>query len=434
MTRIITNFDIFLNEKYVFEQSSSSIMIPTEKTLIEILERQKKYNSGKESKESSNSHKLWKQRQDSLDIYNKMPQEEKDKVLSSLKKEFERLKIKEDQYRKVMDQSSDKASKNGMYQKPYVIITKETIVNETKPTIEPGVIKETPADIRLIPDSFRNNLFKDNRWENKPDAYTSTEGLEEVKKNLDLIKDIVKTDLNLGGGYIKDIQIVSSCSRLRNTGDNPTSWYELSKKRSETFTEILLDRLKEMNLPEDYKNKLRDKITISFTGFNGDGTSGPDPLPNYQRGYYLKNNKFKNEVDGLLKNKNTLDILVCEPGKKPELTKAIDLDGNPVVAELKDNKIDYKKYQYNDIVISFNPKVPLPSNVETEPSKKEPEIIKTDNYSYKIALTKYEWSKSKTRPDFSFNPSKFIYKLKKMMPKGKSPDWSKCLKSRCPLF
>jgi hypothetical protein len=435
--KIVTRFSMFNeSEAYIFEDSKNPLMIPTEATLIEIMERQKKYNRGKDSKPTSSVYKTWKQRQDSLDIYNKMSPEEKGNVLDAAKKEFARLKITDIKYKAVIEQSSDKESKNAMYVKPYVIVTKEEIV-----TVVPGDKDDSPVEdvkfpsiISLIPDDAKNNLFKDNRWENTPEAYTDPSGLALVKENLDLIKKMVKADISSKGKSIKNISIVSSCSRLRNTGDEALSWYELSKKRSETFTQILLDRLKELDLDEAYKKSLQDRIKITFSGFNGDGTSGPDPLAPYKRGYYDKSGKFINEVDRKLKGKSTLDILVALPGQEPKLQKALDLNGLPITSELKDNKVDYKQYQYNDIIVTFNPDETNKEPEEIDPARSmdAPKTKIINKYNYIVALRSTPWSPPKDGPDFDFDLGKLAYKMKKMMPKGKSPDWSKCIKNACP--
>lgn len=434
--KIITNFSIFNeSEAYVFEDSKIQLMTPTEKTLIEIMERQKKYNQGKDSSKKSVGYQKWKQRQDSLEVYKEMSPDEKSKVLDAAKKEFARLKITDSKYKEVIEQSSDKESKNAMYNIPFLIVTKEEII-----TTVPGDKKDIPAEdtklpstVSLIPDDSKNNFFLDNRWENEPDAYANKEGLALVKENLDLIKDMVKKDIAAKGKSILKISIVSSCSRLRNTGDTPLSWYELSKRRSETFTQLLLDRLKELNLDEEYKKSLRDRIEITFSGFNGDGTSGPDPLSPYKRGYYDKSGKFIDESGKKLKGKSTLDILVTSNGQDPKLQKALDLNGSPVIAELKDNKVDYKQYQYNDIIVTFNSEKPIDKDEDTPDKEvKEPETKIINKYNYNILLKAYPWSPSKNTADLNF--PKLLHKLKKMMPKGKPIDWSKCIKNACPNF
>lgn len=438
--KIITNFSMFNeSEAYVFEDSKkpkTPLMVPTEETLIEIMERQKKWNSGKTYKPTTASYKKWKQRQDSLEIYNKMNPEEKAKVLEQVKEKFIQKKITDEKYKKVISQSSNRDSKNSMYSKPYIIVTKEELI-----TTDPGIIDNEPEEevkfppeLSLIPDKNKNNFFKDNRWENTPDAYADPNGLAIVKENLEAIEDIIAADINANGKGIEKITIVSSCSRLRNTGSKTLSWYELSKKRSETFTQILLDRIKELDLDEEYKKSLIDKIFITFSGFNGDGTSGPDPLPTYRRGYYDKSGKFIDEAEGKLKGKNTLDILVTDNGQQPKLQKAVDLNGSSMSTELKNNETDYIKYQYNDIIITFNPEEinKKPEKTEEKNNETPPKTKIINSYKCLVDISSSEWTPPKSPPRKKrVRKNRLKNMFKRIRIRLNQVDWSKCQMAKC---
>ena len=173
----------------------------------------------------------WKQRQESLDIFESIPEEEKNKILEAVKKEFELKKITDKKYNAFMAQESDRLSKNDMYKRPFIIVTKEDIVKiepsdeklgaEDEPTELPTEFKGT---VDLIPSEVEGSVFKDNKWENKPESYTDSNVVEQLKNSFDALQDLIQIDLKSGGMFIKDIKILASASRLRNTGTEKLSW------------------------------------------------------------------------------------------------------------------------------------------------------------------------------------------------------------------
>lgn len=73
------------------------------------------------------------------------------------------------------------------------------------------------------------------------------------------------------------IDVISSCSRLRNTGDwEGKTWNELSKGRSDVVYNILKNKLVEIGV--DISPNI-EKILRG--GENGDGSSGPDPAKKF---------------------------------------------------------------------------------------------------------------------------------------------------------
>lgn len=70
------------------------------------------------------------------------------------------------------------------------------------------------------------------------------------------------------------MDIASSCSRLRNT--NGQTWEQLSQARANNVYNILSAKLKEIGvtISPEFTKVLR-------TGYNGDGSSGPDPANNF---------------------------------------------------------------------------------------------------------------------------------------------------------
>ena len=153
MKNIVTNFEIFINENYVFEANKpkKKYVEATEKIAIEIMERQKKFNYGKGAPKDSSSYKLWKQRQDSLDLFKQMTEEEKKKVIESLQERINKSKIDDGRYKAVMGQNSNRKRKNYMYKSPYIIISKDTIETVIPgDDIPGGKIPDTPGRVNII--------------------------------------------------------------------------------------------------------------------------------------------------------------------------------------------------------------------------------------------------------------------------------------------
>jgi hypothetical protein len=451
--KIITDFGMFINESeaYVFEGTKSPLMIPTEETLIEIMQRQKKYNKGNNPK--SSAYKKWKQRQDSLNVYNSLEQKDKDKILDDLKAEFKKKKITDEKYKKVMDQDSGRESKNEMYSTPYVIVSKENITkvepgdktppDPTKPEEKP---KELEGTVDLIPREIEGGVFKDNKWENKPESYTNPAVIEELKKTFDALQELIELDIQSGGMLIEKISILASSSRLRNTGNEKLSWLELGKKRSETLAKSIGERIRSIEGSDEQDiESIRKRVFFDYIGSNGDGTSGPDPLSPFKRGYYTQEGIFKDEQSGKLKEKNTLEILAVKydnTGKQqgaPVLLKAKDLEGKEMTKELVNNRVDYKEFQYNQITVTFNDSYTPPKKQievkddEDKELKTEPIISQTENVKYSIGLKTTPWKKpppAEKPPRFN----KFVYKFKKswrrMFNKTNKKNWGSI---RCTL-
>lgn len=73
------------------------------------------------------------------------------------------------------------------------------------------------------------------------------------------------------------VDIASSCSRLRNTGAyEGKTWKQLSQDRANNVYNIISAKLKEIGVT------MSPKITkVLRGGYNGDGTSGPDPSKDF---------------------------------------------------------------------------------------------------------------------------------------------------------
>jgi len=412
--KIVTNFSMFNeSEAYVFEGSKDELMVPTEATLIEIMERQKKYSVGKKANTLT-----YKQRQSSLEVYESLEKNEKEKILNSVKEKFTKKKITEKNYRKIMDQNDP----NNVYRLPFLLVSKEDIekIEDPEPIPPIEIPKELTGTRDLFDDELEGSFFKNNLWKNEPASY-NTKNLEAIKLAFEHLESIIDADINSEGTLIERIDVIASASRLRNTESSEgLSWLELGKNRTKTITQAIIDRVKKLEDSDEKDLKLiTDKIKISYFGYNGDGTSGPDPLKNYKRGYYDNKGVFTDESNKLLKSKSTLDILVMDyddNGKSngaPKILKAKGLDGKEMTSELKDNETDYKKYQYNQITITFNPSY-KPGEKDKEIKKKEdvPIITKLPNINFSFEISAKEWEKSKGTP-----PQKKRFHLKKKIQK-----------------
>jgi hypothetical protein len=224
---------------------------------------------------------------------------------------------------------------------------------------------------------------------------------------------------------IEKISILASSSRLRNTGNEKLSWLELGKKRSETLAKSIGERIRSIEGSDEQDiESIRKRVFFDYIGSNGDGTSGPDPLSPFKRGYYTQEGIFKDEQSGKLKEKNTLEILAVKydnTGKQqgaPVLLKAKDLEGKEMTKELVNNRVDYKEFQYNQITVTFNDSYTPPKKQievkddEDKELKTEPIISQTENVKYSIGLKTTPWKKpppAEKPPRFN----KFVYKFKK---------------------
>ena len=119
-------------------------------------------------------------------------------------------------------------------------------------------------------------VYKDNSTE--PDAALITaidEWVEELKLTIEFEKQDTKAQVIV---ECTKIDIASSCSRLRNTGEEyeGKTWNQLSQDRAERVYTILVSKLQELGvvLSPSIQKILRG-------GYNSDGTSGPDPSKSF---------------------------------------------------------------------------------------------------------------------------------------------------------
>ena len=119
-------------------------------------------------------------------------------------------------------------------------------------------------------------VYKDNSTE--PDKAL----LDEIKKWVSDVKskfDEVKADYPDATATCSSIDIASSCSRLRNTGDyDGKTWKQLSKDRAERVYKILTEQLKSIGITVSPDIS---KVLRGGTNPQQDGSSGPDPAKKF---------------------------------------------------------------------------------------------------------------------------------------------------------
>lgn len=195
---------------------------------------------------------------------------------------------------------------------------------------------------------------------------------------------------------VTNINIASSSSRFRNTNEAADkTWAQLSKERSDAVYEELKARLKEIGIETD------DTAVIKRAGYNGDGTSGPNPgkIPVKQTDGSIVMTQAALSRDG------TFDNVITD---KQEIENSLNLYNK--LAKPSDNKDDYDKWKFIimtcDIVAVVNKIIPVPPTgtanfimdikIGTEPGRIKPP-------------RNFEW------PEFKFTSTERKAKTKKVM-------------------
>lgn len=131
-----------------------------------------------------------------------------------------------------------------------------------------------------------NDVFIDNKSDITPVIQQQIEDLiADVK---DQMSNLVNTDVKLS---VNSFTIGASASRFRNTEEAANlTWAQLSSKRSETVTLEIKRRLEELGV------EFPDNVITVKSGFNGDGTSGPNP------GFTTDGKPYTISADGTFNN------------------------------------------------------------------------------------------------------------------------------------
>lgn len=173
------------------------------------------------------------------------------------------------------------------------------------------------------------NVYDDNKSE--VTAYMQ----EEIQKIVEAAQDLMNKAKAAGGTVeCTGLEVTSSSSRLRNTGDavNKT-WLQLSKERAENVKTLLVTKLKGLGV------YVPDNVIVLKGGVNGDGTSGPNP-PRVDS----KGNKYNLTSDGItiIKDTDTLRNKVFSDG-----------NGSFTITTPSKNITDYLQFKFCIISVIF---------------------------------------------------------------------------------
>lgn len=206
--------------------------------------------------------------------------------------------------------------------------------------------------------------------------------------------DEVKLDNPDATVQLISIDIASSCSRLRNTGDyEGKTWNDLSKDRAERVYQLMTQRLSEIGVGLDPSLQ-----KVLRGGYNGDGSSGPDP-----------SNRFTfydgKTTNGMSYSKTGADKLSGPDNKRQKFT----------YGELLTTQLESDQYKFCLVLA----KIKITANQKgLEPMK--PTVTKSQGYSLQLnpLYKKDEWNgKIKTRRQKKFsggNTSNSTYKIPKV--------------------
>ena len=163
-------------------------------------------------------------------------------------------------------------------------LNKETIPVEVVDNIQ-SVELEIPLYVQ------GKTVYKDNSAEPAESLVNEIKSwVGEVKSEIDVIKQNYPNTI----AECIEVDIASSCSRLRNTGAyEGKTWNELSKDRSEKVYGILIEQLKSIGVT------VSPEITkVLRGGKNGNGSSGPDPANKFVFDSGKKTSKMRYSKDG----------------------------------------------------------------------------------------------------------------------------------------
>jgi len=249
-------------------------------------------------------------------------------------------------YKKISKQIANKGTDSSTLGKAPSILGYVEMDEIEKVTEIPG---KEPKAFSLLDEAKQKTLFVDNSWDLDPAVG------KELKEQLYKVLEARKA-----GGFsnITEFNIQSSASRYRNKGKAETlSWGQLSFKRSQVVYNMVKEVLNELQIPEGdpIREELNKVAKIDINGSNGDGTSGPNPLPDptlgkLRVGYYETVKKQTKETTGSSK-------FIDKDASAPQQVYITQIDGfgnptgTPTVKEMKilAKKEDYDPYKYVNV-------------------------------------------------------------------------------------
>ena len=215
----------------------------------------------------------------------------------------------------------------------------------------------SPKAVSLLDTKQQKTLFLDNSWTLNPEVGKA------LRDNLLGVLERRKQ-----GAYTKiiELSITSSASRYRNTkgkyGDAESlSWGQLAFKRAQVIHNMIKEILGELQIPEGdpIREELNKVATMNIKGSNGDGTSGPNPLPdptlgNLRVGYYQTTTKQTKDQTGVSK-------FIDKDINSPEKVYIVQIDdlGNTISEPKVSNmpllkkREDYDQYKFVNVIVKF---------------------------------------------------------------------------------
>lgn len=193
--------------------------------------------------------------------------------------------------------------------------------------------------------------------------------------------DVIKADNPGATAQLVSIDIASSCSRLRNTGDyEGKTWNQLSNDRAEKVYQLMTQKLSSIGVGLD---PTLQKVLRG--GYNGDGSSGPDPSNNFTFYDGTKTNGMSYSTTGA-------DKLSGPDNKRQKFT----------YNKLLSTQLESDPYKFCLVIA----KIKITANQKgTEPM--EPTVTKSQGYSLKLTPLYKEKEhkpvKIKTRPQKKFS-------------------------------
>lgn len=117
-----------------------------------------------------------------------------------------------------------------------------------------------------------SNFFGDNQWVVTQEFIDKLN--EEVINPLKAVAATLRSDTNQPKFFLQEMEIATSCSRFRNTGNaGKMTWLQLSTARNNAAKEYIISQLTALGVV------INETTVISqyVDGDNGDGSSGPNP-------------------------------------------------------------------------------------------------------------------------------------------------------------
>lgn len=221
-------------------------------------------------------------------------------------------------------------------------------------------------------------VYKDNS--NEPDV-TLTQAIDKWVADAKAQIDEVKLDNPDAIVQLISIDIASSCSRLRNTGDyEGKTWNQLSNDRAEKVYQLMTQRLSAIGVGLDPSLQ-----KVLRGGYNGDGSSGPDPA-----------NRFT-FYDGKTTNGMSYSKTGADKLSGPDSQRQVFSYGS-----LLSTQLDSDQYKFCLVVA----KIKITANQKgLEPLK--PTVTKSQGYSLELnplyKEEEYKPVKIKVRPQKKFS-------------------------------